>query len=159
VANTTGSQIIGAAISTMGAVAVVFITDWIRNWRKAHRDIPARLQTDRDYAINRATTVQSALTADVSGNYTVTKAMRFDVASYQRLASEAFPQLSPEQRKTLADIIFAMSEADEANAESIRLSNLIGTLDANIRQMQAMTRREQFLLGRVGDQINKYLHF
>jgi hypothetical protein len=155
--DTTLNQITGAVISTVGAVSAVFITDWIRNWRKARNDIPAHLQTDHDYAINRAKTIQSALTPAANGTYTVTKAMRFDVASYQRLASEAFSQLTPRQRKALADITFSMAEADEANADAIRLSNLIGTLDANIVQMQAATRREQFLLGRVAELIKAYL--
>lgn len=154
----TVNQIIGAAISTVGAVAAVFITDWIRNWGKAHKDIPARLRTDRDYAITRSRTIQSALTPDASGNYTFSKAMRFDVASYQRLASEAFSHLSPRQRKGLADIIFVMTEADEANSDAIRLSGLLGTVDANVKQIQAATRREQFLLGRMEDQIKKYLN-
>lgn len=145
------NQIIGAVISTIGAVVAVFITDWVRNRRKATNDIPARLRTDRDYANNRSKTIQSALTAATGAPFIASKAMRFDIQSYQQLVSEAFSHLKPEQRKQLANITFAMSEADNANAETLRLSDLTtGSVVEN------GARREQAMLGRVHDLIDAY---
>ena len=150
-------QVLGTAIGTVGAVAAVFLTDWLRNLRKARREIPARLRSDHTYAESRASEIQRAMEPDAQGSYTATKAMRFDVASYQRLASEAFYQLTSEQRKALANIVFAMSDADAANAEALKLVDGAGTIAVGLIAFQNWARREVFLLSRVRDLIDGYL--
>jgi hypothetical protein len=151
------SQIFGTAIGTVGAVATVFITEWIRNVRKARIDIPERLRVDRGYIVKRIAAIEQALTPDSGGRFTTTRAMRFDVAAYQRLASEAFYHLSAEQRQAVANIVFVMGEADEANAEAVKLIDIADSVAVGMHQLQNLSRREKFLLERVRDQIDEYL--
>jgi hypothetical protein len=151
----TANQIIGAVLATLGAVAAVFITDWFRDWRKAKYDLPTRLTDDCAYAQYRGEIIDAEF-ARATYPYRLTKSMRFDVPSYQRLSYDTFTQLSTEQRKTLANIIFAMSETDEANAATIEEAKDPGITSMTLRPSEAAMRKEQFLLDRVRDLITAY---
>jgi hypothetical protein len=150
------NEIVGGVIGTISAVAAVLLTDWFRDRRKATHVIPARLRADRDYAVSRAAEVGKALEADSQGRYTASKAQRFDVASYTRLIADAFSHLTPWQRKKLAGITFAMELADEANAEAMRAIAGEGAGAERVAALQALTRREKFMLERTRALIDEY---
>jgi hypothetical protein len=151
------SQIVGGIIATLSAVAAVVLTDWLRDRRKACHVIPTRLRADRAYASARAAEIAKALSPDDHGSFTMSKAQRFDVESCRRLVSDAFSHLTAEQRKKLAGIIFTMEEADEANAEAMRIISAAGLSVAAMPAVQAPSRREKFMLERTRDLIDGYL--
>jgi len=147
---------LGAVISAAGAIVAVFAVDWIRSRRKARREIPSRLRMDIPLIENRIAGIATALLPDpATGVRVINVGMRFDTESIKRLSSEAFDNLTQVQRMGLANIVFAMEEADGANAGGLTKLGSSGTDVDNF--VVVKLHEERILLVRARDLINAYL--
>jgi hypothetical protein len=149
------AQVFGTVLSVLGAVVTVFLVDRLKLRRKAFSQIPARLQMDFDYIGARIRTIQNILAdADDLLPPAPLEAMSFDIDSYKRLQGEVFDHLTAEQNETLSKIVFAMSQADDANAVAVT------ALQKGIHHTVAWrdsASKEKFLLERMHSLIEKYL--
>lgn len=117
--NPTVAAGIGAALATIGAIATVLITDWLRNRTKARRTVQSWISHADDLATQRLEAIRNRGTPTMAEVNLIIASAEFSSDELRRVGAEAFDQLSIRQRRAIGNIVGAMVHADRLNKTAL----------------------------------------